>query len=153
MISHPRPFQRRVLVAALTMAALATAHAQTPKGATPAASPPAGPPPGIDPPEPFIPPNLFALPDDLEVTLWAKSPQFRNPSNMDIDAQGRVWLTEAYNYRRHIGKDPAGDRVMVLEDTDGDGKADKSHVFVQETALLAPLGIAVIDNKIYVSCA
>jgi putative membrane-bound dehydrogenase-like protein len=106
-----------------------------------------------DPPAPFIPTDMFALPDDLEVTLWAKSPAFRNPSNMDIDAQGRIWVTEAYNYRRHAGRDPAGDRVMILEDTDGDGKADKSRVFVQETALLAPLGIAVIDNKVIVSCA
>src|SRR5688572_28964601 len=152
MISLPRPFQRRVLtVAAFSLAALTIGQAKTPKGDRPA--PPAGPPPGIDPPEPFLPTNMFALPDDLEVTLWAKSPDFRNPSNMDIDAQGRVWITEAYNYRRHIGKDPAGDRVMVLEDTDGDGKADKSHVFVQEPSLLAPLGIAVIDNKIIVSCA
>ncbi|MGH7943923.1 MAG: DUF7133 domain-containing protein, partial [Opitutaceae bacterium] len=141
MISHPRPFQRRVLaIVAFSMVAVVTAQAQAPKSKAPAATPPTGAPPGIDPPEPFIPPNMFAIPDDLEVTLWAKSPQFRNPSNMDIDAQGRVWITEAYNYRRHIGKDPAGDRVMVLEDTDGDGKADRSSVFVQEPSLLAPLG-------------
>jgi putative membrane-bound dehydrogenase-like protein len=107
----------------------------------------------VDPPVPALPANMFALPDDLEVTLWAQTPMLRNPSNMDIDAQGRVWVTEAVNYRRHAGKDPLGDRVVILEDTDGDGKADKSSVFVQEPALLAPLGIAVIDNKIIVSCA
>ena len=45
---------------------------------------------------------------------------------MDIDAQGRVWVTEAVNYRKLAGKDPDGDRVVVLEDTDGAGKADKS---------------------------
>jgi putative membrane-bound dehydrogenase-like protein len=42
---------------------------------------------------------------------------------------------------------------MVLQDTDGDGVADQSHVFVQETALLAPLGVSVIDNQIIVACA
>jgi putative membrane-bound dehydrogenase-like protein len=153
MISTPRPFRRRAFaLAAFIIASVVGAGAQAPKAAAPAA-PPSGAPPGIDPPAPFIPTDMFALPDDLEVTLWAKTPQFRNPSNMDIDAQGRVWLVEAYNYRRHAGKDPAGDRVMILEDTDGDGKADKSSVFVQEPALLAPLGIAVIDNKIIVSCA
>ena len=131
------------------MALLAVAaQAQTPK-----AAPAKAPMPMAEPPAPFIPTDMFALPDDLEVKLWAKSPDFRNPSNMDIDAQGRIWITEAYNYRRHAGKDPKGDRVVVLQDTDGDGKADKSHVFVQEEALLAPLGIAVIDNKIIVSCA
>ena len=54
---------------------------------------------------------------------------------------------------RSAGKDPEGDRVIILEDTNGDGVADKTSVFVQEPALLAPLGIAVIDNKIIVSCA
>ena len=144
MISQPRLSRRRVLGLVAFALVTAGAHAQAPKAAAPQMS---------DPPAPFIPTDMFALPADLEVTLWAKSPDFRNPSNMDIDAQGRVWLTEAYNYRRHAGKDPKGDRVVILEDTDGDGKADKSSVFVQEPALLAPLGIAVIDNKVIVSCA
>ncbi|HEX8038442.1 MAG TPA: PVC-type heme-binding CxxCH protein, partial [Chryseosolibacter sp.] len=46
-----------------------------------------------------------------------------------------------------------GDRVMILEDTDGDGKADRSNVFVQDKDLVSPLGIAVIGNKVYVSCS
>ena len=120
----------------------------------PATSPPLPPlPPGVEPPAPLVPPSLFALPDDLEITVWARSPLFRNPTNMDIDAQGRIWITEAMNYRRHQGRDPDGDRVMILADTDGDGQADQSSVFVQEPALLAPLGIAVIDNRIVVSNA
>ncbi|HRE84109.1 MAG TPA: c-type cytochrome [Opitutaceae bacterium] len=123
---------------------------QAPKAA-PAPAP--TPPPSIEPPQAFLPPDMFSLPDEFEVKLWAKSPLFRQPTNMDIDVAGRIWVTEAFNYRRHQGKDPAGDRVMVLQDTDGDGVADSSHVFVQEPELLAPLGIAVIDNKIIVSCA
>ena len=39
----------------------------------------------------------------------------------------------------------------MLQDTDGDGKADSTHTFVQEPALIAPLGVSVIDNKIVVS--
>ena len=141
MISHPRPLRRIAsALAALIMASTAPAQ-------------PNQAPAGFEPAEPFIPPSMFALPDDLEVKLWAKTPDLRQPSNIDIDAQGRVWVAEAYNYRRHAGKDPAGDRIMVLEDTNGDGKADKSWAFVQEPVLLAPLGVAVIDNKIIVSCA
>jgi putative membrane-bound dehydrogenase-like protein len=151
MISHPTSF--RCVAGALTLllgAAFATVQAQP--NQTPQKK---GPPTQtlIDPPEPFIPPGMFALPDDLEVKLWARTPLFRNPSNIDIDAQGRVWVAEAFNYRRHMGRDPEGDRIVILEDTDGDGVADKSTVFVQEKFLLAPLGVAVIDNKIYVSCA
>ena len=103
-------------------------------------------------------PPLLYVPDDLEATLWAESPQFYNPTNMDVDARGRIWITEAVNYRNfnnHDGhlKHEAGDRVMILEDTDGDGRSDTSKVFVQDTDLRSPLGIAVLGNKVIVSCA
>jgi len=100
-----------------------------------------------------VPTTLFTVPAGLEATLWAQAPMLRNPTNMDIDRDGRIWVTEGVNYRRHAGRDPQGDRVVVLEDTDGDGIADSSHVFVQEPLLVTPLGIAVIDNQIVVSCA
>ncbi|GAB3642173.1 PVC-type heme-binding CxxCH protein [Spirosoma arcticum] len=99
------------------------------------------------------------LPDDLEATLWAEGPMFYNPTNMDIDAKGRVWITEAVNYRKFNNKaeerldHPEGERVMILEDTNGDGKADASKVFVTDPDLVSPLGIAVIGNKVIVSCA
>lgn len=100
------------------------------------------------------------VPDDLEATLWAEAPLFYNPTNMDIDAKGRVWVTEAVNYRDfktkpedRLSHAKKGDRVMILEDKDGDGKAETSKVFVEDSLLTAPLGIAVIGNKIIVSCA
>ena len=154
MITHPRALRR----SAAALAAVIISSALSAQPAAPAGSPPPtkkqqAPQTLIDPSSPFIPTAMFAVPDDFEVSLWSRTPDFRNPSNMDIDVHGRIWVTEAYNYRRHKDRDPAGDRVVVLQDTDGDGKADKSHVFVQEKDLLAPLGIAVIDNKIIVSCA
>ena len=102
--------------------------------------------------------GLF-LPDDLEATLWAESPMLYNPTNMDIDYKGRVWVTEAVNYRNHSNDSahflhhPKGDRVLILEDTDHDGKADKSIVFVEDNDLISPVGIAVIGNKVIVSCS
>ncbi len=102
---------------------------------------------------------LLFLPDDLEATLWAESPLFYNPTNMDIDARGRVWITEAVNYRNFTNDSsshfhhPGGDRVIILEDTNGDGKADISKIFVEDKDLVSPLGIAVIGNKVYVSCS
>ena len=103
--------------------------------------------------------NGYVLPEDWEVTLWAESPSLYNPTNMDIDAKGRIWITEAVNYR-DFNNDPEkrlnfekGDRVMILEDTDGDGVSDSSKVFVQDEDLVAPLGITVLGNKIFVSCA
>jgi putative membrane-bound dehydrogenase-like protein len=104
--------------------------------------------------------NRLYLPDDLEATLWAESPMLYNPTNMDVDARGRLWVTEAVEYREFNNKADKrlnfkgkGDRVVILEDTDADGKADKSKVFIQDTLLTAPLGIAVIGNKVVVSCA
>jgi putative membrane-bound dehydrogenase-like protein len=98
-----------------------------------------------------LPTDMFQLPDDLEITVWATSPMLRNPTNIDIDKDGRIWVAEGVRYRHHHARQPEGDRIVVLEDTDGDGRADSSHVFVQEPALVAPLGIAVIDNKVIVS--
>ncbi len=98
-----------------------------------------------------VPLELFKADGDLEVTLWAQSPMLYNPTNMDVDKDGRIWVAEGVNYRRHGNRKPEGDRIVVLQDTNGDGQADSSHVFVQEKFLTAPLGVAVIDNKIVVS--
>jgi len=97
-----------------------------------------------------VPLERFVVPDDLEITVWAQSPLFRNPTNIDFDHKGRAWVAEGVNYRGQR-KDGAGDRIMVVQDEDGDGKADKSHVFVQESHLQSPLGVAVFDNVVVVS--
>lgn len=99
----------------------------------------------------LVPADNFDVPGDLEVTVWATSPMLLNPTNMDTDEYGRIWVTEGVNYRRHKDRRKEGDRVVVLQDTDRDGKADKSHTFVQDPELIAPLGIAVFDNQIVVS--
>ena len=64
--------------------------------------------------------------------LWAATPLLRNPTNIDIDKDGRIWVAEGVRYRSHHARQPEGDRIVVLEDTDGDGKADSTHTFVQE---------------------
>jgi putative membrane-bound dehydrogenase-like protein len=98
-----------------------------------------------------IPLDIFQLPEGFEITLWASTPLLHNPTNFDIDRDGRIWVAEGVRYRSHFARQPEGDRIVVLEDTDHDGKADATHTFVQEPGLIAPLGVAVIDNKIIVS--
>ncbi|MFP6899298.1 MAG: PVC-type heme-binding CxxCH protein, partial [Opitutales bacterium] len=108
---------------------------------------PKGPPTGaID----HFPADQLVLPEGLEIKLWAKSPLFYNPTNMDIDYKGRIWVAEGRNYRGSR-RAPDGDRIVVIEDKDGNGTADSSHVFVQEKEFISPLGIAVVDNRIIVS--
>ncbi len=97
----------------------------------------------------------FDIAEGLEATLFAYEPMIVNPTNMDIDAKGRVWICEGYNYRPMLNpgnpvKDE-GDRIVILEDTDQDGKADKKKVFYQGNDVNAALGIAVFGNKIIVS--
>ena len=102
-------------------------------------------------PPTIVPAKLFAVPAGLEVTVWATTPLLHNPTNIDIDKDGRVWVAEGVNYRSKANRQPGGDKIVVLEDTTGAGKADKSTVFVQDPDLIAPLGIAVLDNKVVVS--
>ena len=97
--------------------------------------------------------SMFKVPEGMEITVWATSPMLFNPSNMDVDAAGRIWVAEGVNYRRHSGRSREGDAIRVLQDTDGDGKADSSHVFVREKELECPLGVAVFDNVVLVSNA
>jgi len=103
-----------------------------------------------------VPLNFFQVPEGMEITVWARSPMLANPTNLDIDAQGRVWVTEGVNYRVYNkgGKRRAeGDRVVVLSDTTGAGKADTASTFVQDAGWTSPLGIAVFDNVVIVSHA
>jgi putative membrane-bound dehydrogenase-like protein len=108
-------------------------------------------PPIVDDGKTTVPADLFTVPEGLEVTVWATSPALFNPTNIDFDAQGRLWVAEGVNYRSKGSRRQDGDRIVVLEDSTGSGRADKSSVFVQESALAAPLGVAVLGNKIVVS--
>jgi putative membrane-bound dehydrogenase-like protein len=86
----------------------------------------------------------------FQVELFAHEPLLINPTSMDIDHKGRVWVAEAVNYRRVGFKRPIlrpeGDRIVVLVDKDGDGKADEAVTFYQGKDLIAPLGVCVIPQ-------
>ncbi|WP_354333956.1 PVC-type heme-binding CxxCH protein [Pedobacter sp. CG_S7] len=90
----------------------------------------------------------------LKVQTMATEPMLINPTNIDVDERGRVWVTEAYNYRFEINKNkprPEGDRILILEDKDGDGVMETSKVFYQGPEMNAPLGICVLGNRVLVS--
>ncbi|HWB26266.1 MAG TPA: PVC-type heme-binding CxxCH protein [Chitinophagaceae bacterium] len=92
--------------------------------------------------------------EGLEVHTMATEPMLKNPTNIDVDERGRVWVTEAYNYRPAINGNPvnpAGDRIMILEDTNGDGKMDTGKVFYQGPEINAPLGVCVLGKEVLIS--
>jgi hypothetical protein len=89
---------------------------------------------------------------ELIVQLFASEPLLLSPSSIDIDHRGRVWVCEVVNYRKHNGERAEGDRILILEDTDGDAKADKSTVFHQGRDVDSAHGICVLGNKALISC-
>lgn len=90
----------------------------------------------------------MVVPEGFSVEIVATEPDVVNPVSMFIDEQGRFWITESLEYPR---KDPGPgrDRVKVLEDTDGDGKVDKTTIFAD--GLNIPSGIAVGHGGVWVA--
>ena len=74
----------------------------------------------------------FTVPPEFEVKLFAGEPDVVNPIAFTIDEKGRVWVVECFEYpsRTPKGKAPR-DRIVILEDTDGDGACDKRTVFAE----------------------
>ena len=81
----------------------------------------------------------FEVADGFEVSLWAEDPQLHKPIEVNWDAQGRLWVASSEVYPQIKPGQPATDSIVVLEDTNGDGKADKSTVFAD--GLLIPTGV------------
>ena len=100
----------------------------------------------------------MTVPEGLQSTLFASEPMVVNPADMDVDERGRVWITEGANYRLAMHKDwglirPGGDRIVILEDSNRDGKADLQTVFYQDMTVNTALGICVLGNKAIVSAS
>ncbi len=89
--------------------------------------------------------------EGLEATLFSSEPQISNITNIDIDHLGRVWAAEVKNYRKWKGSRPEGDRILVLEDTNGDGQADKQTVFYQGNDIDSIHGICVLGDRVIAS--
>ncbi|MEZ6107463.1 MAG: azurin [Pirellulaceae bacterium] len=86
--------------------------------------------------------NSFHLPDGYTVDCFASEvdfPDLKNPVQFAIDARGRVWVCTMPSYPMYLPGEPVNDKILILEDTDGDGKADKQTVFAE--GLHLPTGI------------
>ena len=95
------------------------------------------------------PPPEFTVADGYEVTLWAENPLLFKPTQMNFDAKGRLWVTSAETYPQVEVGQTANDKILVLEDRDGDGKAETSTPFA--TGLLMPTGLLPGDDGCYVA--
>lgn len=83
--------------------------------------------------------QTFTLPDGFEVQLFASEPEIQKPLNMAFDADGRLWVTGSNSYPHPAAEAAGSDTIRVLEDTTGDGVADRITTFADD--LNIPMGI------------
>ncbi|MDR3635254.1 MAG: c-type cytochrome [Isosphaeraceae bacterium] len=86
-------------------------------------------------PEPKTPlslaeaPKRMTVPEGFRVTLFAGEPDVRQPIAFTVDRRGRLWVVENFSYPEWLQPPKEKDRVVIFEDTDGDGHFDRRKVF------------------------
>ena len=98
----------------------------------------------IPKPDPVAEMAAMKLADDTAVNLYAADPDFRKPIQINFDSRGRLWVASSEVYPQIEPGQVANDKIVILEDADGDGVAEKSTVFAD--GLLIPTGV-VPDQK------
>ncbi|MEO5891375.1 MAG: PVC-type heme-binding CxxCH protein [Ferruginibacter sp.] len=94
--------------------------------------------------------SLIQVPAGFDLKLFASEPDIINPIYMNWDEKGRLWVIETVDYPNEIKEDDKGDdRIKILEDTDGDGKADKVTIFADK--LNIPTSFTFSNGGIIVS--
>jgi putative membrane-bound dehydrogenase-like protein len=83
----------------------------------------------------------MTVPEGFVVTLFAGEPDVHQPIAFCLDDRGRLWVAEAYSYPIRRSDKEAKDRILVFEDSDGDGKFDKRTVFIEGLNLVSGLEV------------
>jgi putative heme-binding domain-containing protein len=100
-------------------------------------------------PDPELERKTLQVPDGFEVSLFAADPLLAKPIQMNFDPAGRLWVACSEVYPQIKPGQKANDKVLILEDTKGAGKADKVTVFAD--GLLIPTAVAPGDGGAYVA--
>ncbi|MAN37074.1 MAG: hypothetical protein CMI21_05555 [Opitutae bacterium] len=105
-------------------------------------------PQNIPVPDPVAELKAITVPEGFELNLFAANPMIRNPINLNWDSRGRAWVSTSTTYP-HVkpGKEP-NDRIVILEDLDRDGVADKHTVFAE--GLTIPHSVMPVEGGAYV---
>jgi putative membrane-bound dehydrogenase-like protein len=85
--------------------------------------------------------KAMTVSEGFKVTLFAGEPDVVQPIAMTIDDRGRLWVAEAYSYPRRVPQDQAKDRILIFEDTDGDGRFNTRKVFADKLNLVSGLEV------------
>jgi mono/diheme cytochrome c family protein/glucose/arabinose dehydrogenase/lysophospholipase L1-like esterase len=97
--------------------------------------------------------NKLKVPAGYKIELFASEKEFTdlaNPVQMSFDNKGRLWVATMPSYPHYKpGDAKPNDKILILEDTDNDGKADKQTVFAD--GLHLPLGFEIAPEGVYIS--
>jgi len=103
----------------------------------------------IPDPDPEIERKSFIVADGFEVNLYAADPMLAKPIQMNFDAQGRLWIASSEVYPQIKPGQKPTDKILVIEDKDGDGKAESTKAFAE--GLFIPTGVLPGDGGVYVA--
>lgn len=95
--------------------------------------------------------KLVQVPVGFELQLFASEPDIVNPMAMCWDEKGRLYVIETEDYPNEVRTEGGNDRIKILEDTNGDGKADKVTIFAED--LNIPTSIMAINGGVLISMA
>jgi putative membrane-bound dehydrogenase-like protein len=95
--------------------------------------------------------KAMSLPEGFTVTLAAAEPDVTRPIAFTLDDRGRLWVAEAHTYPVRASEGQGKDRILILEDTDGDGRLDSRKVFAENLNLVS--GIEVGFGGVWVGAA
>lgn len=87
--------------------------------------------------------KAMTLPKDFTVTLAASEPDVVRPISFAMDPKGRLWVVEAHTYPIPSPEGQGKDRILILEDTNGDGTLDKRKVFMEGLNLVSGIELGM----------
>ncbi|QDU43993.1 FG-GAP repeat protein [Symmachiella dynata] len=93
----------------------------------------------------------MTVPEGFSVKLAAGEPQVHQPVAFAIDPRGRVWVAEAHTYPVRAPEGQGKDKIIILEDTTGDGVLDSRKVFIEGLNLVS--GMEVGFGGVWVGAA
>jgi putative membrane-bound dehydrogenase-like protein len=95
--------------------------------------------------------KAISMPAGFSATLCASEPDVMQPIAFAMDHRGRVWVAEAYSYPKRVPDDQAKDRILIFEDTKGNGVFDRRTVFIEGLNLIS--GLEVGFGGVFVGAA
>ncbi|UHG89013.1 PVC-type heme-binding CxxCH protein [Spirosoma oryzicola] len=87
--------------------------------------------------------KVMTLPKGFTITLAAAEPELVKPICFTVDARGRLWVVESHTYPVRAPEGQGRDRILIFEDTDGDGTLDKKKIFIDGLNLVSGMEVGM----------